>query len=143
MYIIIVGCGRIGSMLATDLSNEGHDVVIIDQDRLKLDLLGSGFNGLRSVGVEFDNDVLIEAGISQADVFYAMTPNDNINLVAAQIASKVFGVKRVIARVNDPGKQFLYDQLGLESICPTSLTVIMSKAMIETHKRVPNKVHRL
>ena len=135
MYIIIVGCGRIGSMLATDLSNEGNDVVIIDQDRLKLDTLGSGFNGLRSLGVEFDNDVLIEAGISQADVFYAMTPNDNINLVAAQIASKVFGVKRVIARVNDPSKQFLYDQLGLESICPTSLTVIMSKAMIEHQKK--------
>lgn len=139
MYIVIVGCGRIGSMLATDLSNEGNDVVIIDQDRLKLDLLGSGFNGLRSVGVEFDNDVLIEAGIGQADVFYAMTPNDNINLVAAQIASKVFGVKRVIARVNDPSKQFLYDQLGLESICPTSLTVIMSKAMIEPHKKNSTK----
>lgn len=135
MYIIIVGCGRIGSMLATDLSNEGNDVVIIDQDRLKLDDLGSGFNGLRSVGVEYDNDVLLEAGIDKADVFYAMTPNDNVNLVASQIAKKVFGVKRVISRVNDPNKQFLYDQLELESICPSSLTVIMGKAMIEPHKK--------
>lgn len=135
MYIIIVGCGRIGSMLATDLSNEGNDVVIIDQDRLKLDELGSGFNGLRSIGVEYDNEKLIEAGIEHADVFYAMTPNDNVNLVAAQIAGKVFGVKRVISRVNDPNKQFLYDQLGIESICPTSLTVIMGKAMIEPHRK--------
>lgn len=135
MYIIIVGCGRIGSMLATDLSNEGNDVVIIDQDRLKLDDLGSGFNGLRSIGVEYDNDVLLEAGIDKADVFYAMTPNDNVNLVASQIAKKVFGVKRVISRVNDPNKQFLYDQLELESICPSSLTVIMGKAMIEPHKK--------
>lgn len=135
MYIIIAGCGRIGSMLAADLSNEGNDVVIIDHDQTNLDFLGSGFNGIRSVGVEFDNDVLIEAGISRADVFFAMTPNDNVNLVAAQIASKVFGVKRVIARVNDPSKQFLYDQLGIESICPTSLTVIMGKAMIEQHKK--------
>lgn len=135
MYIIIVGCGRIGSMLATDLSNEGNDVVIIDQDRLKLDDLGSGFNGLRTVGVEYDNDVLLEAGIDKADVFYAMTPNDNVNLVASQIAKKVFGVKRVISRVNDPNKQFLYDQLELESICPSSLTVIMGKAMIEPHKK--------
>lgn len=135
MYIIIVGCGRIGSMLATDLSNEGNDVVIIDQDRLKLDDLGSGFNGLRNVGVEYDNDVLQEAGIQKADVFYAMTPNDNVNLVAAQIAKKVYGVNRVISRVNDPTKQFLYDQLEIESICPSSLTVIMSKAMIEGHKK--------
>jgi trk system potassium uptake protein TrkA len=136
VYIIIVGCGRIGSMLASDLSNEGNDVVIIDQECSKLDFLGSGFNGIRSVGVEFDNDVLIEAGISRADVFFAMTSNDNINLVAAQIASKVFGVKRVISRVNDPAKQFLYDQQGIESICPTSLTVIMGKAMIEPHKKI-------
>lgn len=139
MYVIIVGCGRIGSMLATELSNEGNDVVIIDQDRLKLDTLGNGFNGLRSLGIEFDNDVLIEAGISRADVFFAMTPNDNINLVAAQIASKVFNVKRVIARVNDPNKQSLYDQLNIESICPTSLTVIMSKAMIEKPRKTMPK----
>ncbi len=136
MYIIIVGCGRIGSMLATDLSNDGNDVVIIDRDRTQLEVLGSGFNGMRSVGVEYDNDVLLEAGIEKADVFYAMTPNDNVNLVAAQIASKVFGVKRVISRVNDPSKQFLYDQLGIESICPTSLTVIMGKAMIEPKHKV-------
>lgn len=131
MYIIIAGCGRIGSMLATELSNEGHDVVIIDHDKSKLDTLGSGFNGIRSLGVEFDNDVLIGAGIEQADVFYAMSADDNINIVAAQVAGRIFKVKRVIARVSDPSKQFLYEQMGLETICPTTLTVQMSKEWID------------
>ncbi len=140
MYVIVIGCGRMGGMLAMELSNEGHDVVIIDQEREKLDALGSGFNGIRSLGVEFDTDVLLEAGIEQADVFYAMTSNDNINLVAAQIASQVFHVKQVLARVNEPSKQFLYDQLGIRSVCPTSLAVVMSRAMVEKNmKSLGNK----
>ncbi len=130
MYIVIIGCGRIGSLLAMDLSNEGHDVVIIDNDRLKLDSLGSGFNGIRAKGVEFDNDVLSSAGLANADVFLAMTPDDNKNLVAAQVARQVFGVNRVIARVADPTKQFLYDQLGIETVCPTTNSAMMTKEMM-------------
>lgn len=127
MYAIIVGCGRIGSMLAMELSNEGHDVVIIDRDAAKLERLGSGFNGLRLHGVEYDNDILTEAGIKHADSFFAMSADDNINLVAAQVAVKIFGIKNVLARVSEPEKQYLYDQLGINAICPTSLTVKMSK----------------
>lgn len=137
MYVIVIGCGRMGSMLAMELSNEGHNVVIIDQEKDRLESLGSGFNGIRSLGVEFDTDVLIEAGIEEADVFYAMTSNDNINLVASQIASQIFGVKQVLARVNEPSKQFLYDQLGIHSICPTTLAVIMSRAMVEKNVKAP------
>lgn len=130
MYIVIIGCGRIGGTLAHELSNEGHDVVIIDKEKSRLDALGTGFNGTRLRGVEFDNDILIEAGIEQADVFLAMTPDDNINLMAAQVALRLLGVKRVIARVCDPQKQFIYDQLGLETICPTSSASQMTKEMI-------------
>jgi trk system potassium uptake protein TrkA len=130
MYIVIIGCGRIGSTLALELSNEGHDVVIIDKENSKLDTLGSGFNGTRIRGVEFDNDVLLEAGIEQAQVFLAMTPDDNVNLMAAQVAHRILGVIRVIARVCYPQKQFLYDQLGLETICPTSVASQMTKEML-------------
>lgn len=144
MYAIIVGCGRIGSMLAQELSNEGNDVVIIDRNQSNLDLLGSGFNGIRTAGVEFDTDVLTEAGIEHANIFFAMTSNDNINIVASQIAKRVFGVKRIIARVNDPNKQSLYTELGIESICPTSLAVKMCKTManqtvISNHKNTDPK----
>lgn len=130
MYIVIIGCGRIGGTLAQELSNEGHDVVIIDKEKAKLDMLGSGFNGRRLRGVEFDHDVLVDAGIEQAQIFLAMTPDDNVNLMAAQVALRMLGVKRVIARVCDPQKQFLYDQLGLETICPTTNASQMTKEMI-------------
>lgn len=130
MYIVIIGCGRIGGTLAQELSNEGHDVVVIDKEKSRLDALGSGFNGTRLRGVEFDHDILMEAGIEQAEVFLAMTPDDNINLMASQVALRLLGVKRVIARVCDPQKQFLYDQLGIETICPTSSASQATKEMI-------------
>lgn len=130
MYVVIIGCGRIGGTLALELSNEGHDVVIIDKEKTRLEMLGSGFNGTRLRGVEFDHDVLLEAGIEMADVFLAMTPDDNVNLMAAQVARRIFNVKRVIARVCEPQKQFLYDQLALETICPTSSASQMVKEMI-------------
>ncbi len=145
MYIVIIGCGRIGGSLAHELSNEGHDVVIIDNDKEKLDSLGSGFNGTRLRGVEFDHDVLLEAGIEKAEVFLAMTPDDNVNLMAAQVASRLLGVKRVIARVCDSQKQFLYDQLGIETICPTINASQMTKEMIlhenyELHSRIKDEL---
>lgn len=131
MYIVIVGCGRIGGMLASELSNEGHSVVIIDRDASKIESLGSGFNGIRIKGIEYDYDVLESAGIKEADLFYAMSADDNINLVASQVAGQIFGVKRVVARVSEPSKQFLYDQLGIQSICPTTLMVQMSKSCLD------------
>lgn len=145
MYIVIIGCGRIGGSLAHELSNEGHDVVIIDNDKVKLDTLGSGFNGTRLRGVEFDHDVLLEAGIEKAQVFLAMSPDDNVNLMAAQVASRLLGVKRVIARVCDSQKQFLYDQLGIETICPTMNASQMTKEMIlhenyELHSRIKDEL---
>lgn len=119
MYIIIIGCGRLGSNLARDLSDEGHDVAVIDRDASRLNALGSGFNGTLLQGVEYDYDVLQQAGISFAQVFLAMTPDDNINIAGAQIARDIFKVPRVIARISDPQKEFIYKRLNLETICPT------------------------
>lgn len=123
MYIIIIGCGRLGSTLAMELSDEGHDVVIIDEGEENLNRLGSGFNGRRIKGIEYDNDVLIDAGIDRADVFLAMTQDDNINATAAQIAKNIFSVPRVIARIFEPEKQFVYEKLGIEAINPNKLGV--------------------
>lgn len=104
MYITIVGCGRLGSMLAENLANNGYDIAIIDRNAKNLETLGSGFNGLRVKGVEFDNDVLIDAGIKQADCLIAATPFDNINITVALVAKKIFSVPRIIAKINDPQK---------------------------------------
>lgn len=121
MYIIIVGCGRMGSTIAKALANDDNDVVVIDHDEKNLNNLGVVFNGQRIKGNEIDKDVLIEAGINQADVFLALTPNDNINILSAKIAKDIFKVKRVIGRVNDIEKQSIYRQLEIECISLISL----------------------
>src|SRR5665647_2243096 len=82
MHIIIIGCGKLGSTLAKELSIAGHDISIIDHDNERLNVLGSGFNGLKIKGIEYDNDHLIEAGIKNADFVLAVTPDDNLNITA-------------------------------------------------------------
>lgn len=130
MYIVIIGCGRLGSGLAMELSNDGHDVVIVDKYAENLERLRSGFNGTRIKGVEIDNDILMEAGIDKADMFLAMTPADNINIMASQIAKDIFKVPRVIARIFDPSREFIYRKLGLQTINPTELGINIIKNRI-------------
>ncbi|MBU3146156.1 TrkA family potassium uptake protein [Clostridium sp. CF012] len=130
MYIVIIGCGRLGSGLAMELSNDGHDVVIVDKYAENLERLRSGFNGIRIKGVEIDNDTLMEAGIDKADIFLAMTPADNINIMASQIAKNIFGVPKVIARIFDPSREFIYRKLGLQTISPTELGINIIKNKI-------------
>ncbi|MFA5338299.1 MAG: NAD-binding protein [Candidatus Omnitrophota bacterium] len=98
MYVIIVGCGRVGSELAKLLSNEGHDVVVIDKSPSSFDRLGGTFNGITLVGNGFDQDLLKSAGIEKADAFCTVTNGDNTNLISAQVAKKIFNVPKVIAR---------------------------------------------
>lgn len=130
MYIVIIGCGRLGSGLAMELSNDGHDVVIVDKYSKNLERLRSGFNGIRIKGVEIDNDTLMEAGIDKADIFLAMTPADNINIMASQIAKDIFKVPKVIARIFDPSREFIYRKLGLQTISPTELGINIIKDKI-------------
>ena len=99
MYVIVVGCGRVGSQLATFLSEEGHDVAIIDKTADAFRRLGSTFNGLTVQGLGFDQDTLREAGVEKADVFAAVTDLDNTNMMAVEVATKIFSVPRAIARL--------------------------------------------
>lgn len=125
MYIVIIGCGKLGSTLASELSREGNDVVIIDNDSDNLKRLGTGFNGIRIRGVEFDNDILLEAGIDKADMFLGVTNDDNTNIMASQIARDIFNVPRVMARICEPNKEFIYEKLGIETINPVKLSFEM------------------
>ncbi len=131
MYIIIIGCGRLGSTLAQELSDAGHDVTIIDRDSGRLSILGSGFNGIKVKGIEFDNDILIEAGIEHADFIMSVTSDDNINITVSLIAQKIFKVPRIIARICKPNKKFIYEKLGIETINPTRLGVDILVSRIE------------
>ena len=130
MHIVIIGCGKLGSNLAKGLSDEGNDICIIDRNGDKLNALGSGFNGQRIKGIEFDSDKLIEAGVNQADVLLAVTSDDNINITVSLIAEKIFHVPNIIARVNDPQKNDIYDQLGINTINPIQYEIEMLKKKI-------------
>lgn len=121
MYIVVVGCGRVGSQLATSLSEEGHDVAVIDKNKDSFRRLGSTFNGLAVEGLGFDQDVLKEAGIEQADVFVALTDLDNTNMMAVEVATKIFNVPRAIARLYNPTRELTYQRLGIEYVCGTTM----------------------
>ena len=130
MYVIIVGCGRVGSELAKLLSGEGHNVVVIDKDQASLDRLGGTFNGLTAVGNGFDLGLLRQVGIEKADAFCALTNGDNTNLISAQVAKKIFKVPKVIARVYDPQRAHIYTALGLDIISGTILFAAMLRDKI-------------
>jgi len=130
MYVIIVGCGRVGAELAKLLSNEGHDVVVVDKNPAAFNRLGGTFNGLTLVGNGFDPDLLKEAGVEKADAFCALTNGDNTNLVSAQVAKKIFAIPKVIARVYDPDRAQIYQSLGLDIISGTILFAAMLRDKI-------------
>ena len=130
MHIIIAGCGRVGSELARLLSNEGHDVIIIDKNKASFDRLRGGFNGVTLVGSGFDVELLKQAGIEKADAFCAVTNGDNTNLISAQVAKKIFNVPKVIARVYDPQRAHIYTALGMDVISGTILFAAMIRDKI-------------
>jgi trk system potassium uptake protein TrkA len=130
MHIIIAGCGRVGSELARLLSNEGHDVIIIDKNKSSFDRLRGAFNGVTLVGSGFDTELLKQAGIEKADAFCAVTNGDNTNLISAQVAKKIFNVPKVIARVYDPQRAHIYTALGMDVISGTILFAAMIRDKI-------------
>lgn len=126
MHVVIMGCGRVGSSLATELEAMGHSVAIIDQSREAFRRLGANFNGLTITGVGFDRDTLLEAGIEKADAFAAVSNGDNSNILAARVARETYGVKNVVARIYDPGRAEIYQRLGI----PTVATVLWTSDQI-------------
>lgn len=121
LYVIIIGCGRLGAHLAASLSGQGHSVVAVDSRNAAFDALTSEFSGFKLEGDATEFAVLKQAKIDRADLVVATTDDDNVNLMVAQIAGKIFNVPRVVARVEDPHKEEIYGPLGIETICPASL----------------------
>ena len=121
-----MGCGRVGSSLATELEAAGHTVAIIDQVREAFRRLGPDFKGRTVTGVGFDRDNLIEAGIQDADAFAAVSNGDNSNILAARVARETYGVQNVVARIYDPGRAEIYQRLGI----PTVATVLWTTDQI-------------
>ncbi len=121
MRIVILGCGRVGSILASALSRAGHEVAIIDKKAEAFSRLEPGYTGERIIGLGIDEETLRRAGIDRAEAFVAVTNGDNTNVMAGQIALHKFRVPRVIARLYDPIRAETYRHFGLEIICSSIL----------------------
>jgi trk system potassium uptake protein TrkA len=120
MKVIVMGYGRIGSRVSQLLSEQGHDVIIIDHDSNSEGRLGPTFKGKVIKGLGFDRNILLQAGIEQAEAFVAASHSDNANIVAARIARNIFHVPRVVARLYDPRRAEIYQRLGLTTISSTN-----------------------
>lgn len=120
MKVIIVGCGRVGSRLTRQLTEEGNEVAVIDRNPLAFDKLQGFFEGNMIVGTGIDEDVLASAGIRDADAVISVTKGDNTNIMVGQIAKFLFKVPKVIVRIADPrSKKFYEEEMGLTCYCPT------------------------
>jgi trk/ktr system potassium uptake protein len=120
MKVIIMGCGRVGEQVSRLMADNGQDVTVIDYDADALARLGPHFKGKTVKGIGFDRNVLLEAGIEQADAFVATSSSDNANIVAARLARNIFHVPRVVARLFDPQRAEVYKRLGLVTISSTT-----------------------
>ncbi len=121
MKTVIVGCGRVGAVVAEAFDRAGHEVVIIDRSTTAFDKLDGSFRGTAIRGDGTDEDVLRRAGAEGADLFLAMTEGDNRNTMSAQLAAEALGCRRVVAKINDPLRAVAYADLGLATICRTDL----------------------
>jgi len=133
MLILIVGCGRMGAIIANSLSRQGYSVIVIDFNEKAFRSLTTDFGGFQMVGDATEIEVLKQSKIEQADLLLVLTGDDNINLTVAQIGKRFFKVPHTIARVFDPGREFIFQQLGITTICPTVLT---SKNLIDKIEKI-------
>lgn len=122
MHIIVIGCGRVGSELATRLSAEGHSIAVIDKYERAFRRLPERFTGETIVGFGFDRDHLLQAGILHADAVAAVTSGDNSNILSARIAKETFAVKNVVARIYDPRRAVIYQRLGIQTVATVTWT---------------------
>ena len=131
MRVLIIGCGRVGSVLANRLDEEGHQVVILDKNQQAFRRLSQKFSGERRIGNGLVEEYVRPALKKEVDILFVMTDKDNINLMVAQWVKKKFSVKRVITEVHDSILAGLYKELGVETVCPTDLVL---KELLETIK---------
>ena len=128
LSVVILGCGRVGSTVARQMAREGHTVTVIDLTGDAFRRLGPKFKGQRIVGTGLDQDTLRKATLDRADAFIAVTQGDNTNIMAAQLAREVFGVPRVIARIYDPIRAQAYREMGIITLCTTTLAAGLIRA---------------
>jgi trk system potassium uptake protein TrkA len=144
MFVLIIGCGRVGSSIARKMIKSGHEVSVLDESPESHALLDHNLDetweeigGRFAVGTALEVDALIEAGIKDSDVVVCSTDGDNTNIVVAQIAQRRFQVPKVVVRVHDPLRAEWYRQQGLHTICPTQVAIEMLTDAVVGAKEMP------
>jgi trk system potassium uptake protein TrkA len=122
MHVVIAGCGRVGSELATNLERLGHTVTVVDKNPKAFERLKSGFTGRTVVGFVFDREVLEESGIKEAGAFAAVTSGDNSNILSARVVKEHYRVPQVVARIYDPRRAQIYQRLGIQTVATVRWT---------------------
>jgi trk system potassium uptake protein TrkA len=140
MQAVVIGCGKVGSKFAQVLSKEGNDVVIVSNDPKAFGNLPPDFSGVTVRGVPIDQDILKMAGIETADVLVAVTEDDNVNIMVCQVAKEIFKVPKVIARIYNPAREHVFHEFGLDTICPTDITVNVMRALVESDTEVSTHI---
>lgn len=137
MYIIIVGGGKVGYYLAKSLSEDGHEVLIIEKEATRASALSDDLETgvLQGDGCEVTK--MIEAGMERAGVVIAVTGDDEDNLVVCQIARHKFKVPRTIARINNPKNEKIFRELGIDvTVSSTELILSQIEQVIPSHSLV-------
>ena len=128
VHVVIMGCGRVGAELTIQLTKAGHTIAIVDKRADAFSRLPTEFDSVQKVvGIGFDRDVLIEAGIERAGAFIAVSNGDNSNIVSARVAREYFRVPKVICRIYDPRRADIYEKLDI----PTVATVRWAARQIQ------------
>ena len=122
MYVVIMGCGRVGAALCAGLDRLGHEVAVIDRSRQAFRRLSPDFRGKQVVGEGYHREVLVEAGVERAHAFAAVSSGDNSNIISARVARETFGVERVVARIYDAKRAAVYERLGIPTVATVPWT---------------------
>jgi trk system potassium uptake protein TrkA len=122
VHVVIAGCGRVGSELATSLERLGHSIAVVDKNPKAFERIKAGFGGRKIVGFVFDREVLEEAGIKEAAAFASVTSGDNSNILSARVASEYYRVPQVVARIYDPRRAQIYQRLGIQTVATVRWT---------------------
>lgn len=120
MYIIIVGAGKVGYNLSKALIAEGLEILLIERDRSKYNLLAKELGEAIYLGNGCEVSTLRNIGTNRADMLIAVTGLDQENLVACQLAKLIFMVPKTLALVNDPKNEELFKTLGVDLVVNTT-----------------------
>lgn len=134
IYIVIIGCGRVGSLLANELSKEGCGIVVVDNDETSFEKLSLEFSGFRILGDAGEIETLKQAKIEKADIVFATTREDNLNLMVAQVAKDIFNIRCVASRLFDPKREEIFSSFGIKTISPTKIAVKEFLKEVKSHK---------